>query len=114
MVKIIDYKTYQRKDGEEFYALVVQGGLEAVKSQETGRTYFTAKKATVSCTFTEEMCNSLVGETLPGSIKKVNTEPYEYTIPDTGEVIELNHRYDYISEEDSVIEDNVMKTELVR
>ena len=45
MVTIVDYKTYQKDDGSEFQVLIVQGELEAVKSQETGRAYFTNKKA---------------------------------------------------------------------
>lgn len=112
MVQIIDYKTFHREDGEEFYALVVQGGLEAVKSQETGRMYFTAKKATVSCTFNEAVCKSLLNTSFPGTVKKVETEPYEYTL-DNGEVIERTHRYEYLSEEDSVVEDNIIQPELV-
>ena len=50
MVRIIDYKTRQREDGTEFYLLEVQGGIEMVKSKETGLYYATAKKATVSTT----------------------------------------------------------------
>ena len=50
MVRIIDYKTRQKEDGTEFYLLEVQGGIEMVKSKETGLYYATAKKATVSTT----------------------------------------------------------------
>lgn len=76
MVKIVDYKTHQREiDGEEFYALIVQGGLEAVKSKETGRTYLTARTARVSCAFDEETCKSLIGTELPGAIQKIAIEP---------------------------------------
>lgn len=28
--------------------------------------------------------------------KKINTEPYEYTIEETGEIIEMNHRWGYV------------------
>ena len=113
MVQITDYRTYHREDdGEEFYALVVQGGLEAIKSKETGRMYFTAKNATVSCTFNEATCKSLLNTSFPGNIKRVETEPYEYTL-ESGETIERNHRYEYISEEDDVIDNNIMRPELV-
>ena len=44
MVRIIDYKTRQKEDGTEFYLLEVQGGIEMVKSKETGLYYATAKK----------------------------------------------------------------------
>ena len=39
MVRIIDYKTRQKEDGTEFYLLEVQGGIEMVKSKETGLYY---------------------------------------------------------------------------
>jgi hypothetical protein len=113
MVKIVDYKTYEKEDGTEFHALVVQGGLEAVKSKETNRTYFTARTARVACTFNETMCESLIGTDLPGSIQRVEVEPYEYAIPDTGELISLSHRNEYVGEGETVVKDNVVKKEFV-
>ena len=113
MVKIVGLKTFERKDGSEFCALIVQGGIEAVKSKETGKTYFTARKVNVSCTFDEEMCESLIGSDFPGSIQKVEVEAYEYAIPDTGEMITLTHSYEYVSEEDNVVKSNVVEKELV-
>ena len=109
MVRIVDYKSYQKEDGEKFFALVVQGGIEVVKSQETGRNYLTARTARVACTFNEETCASLVGTQLPGGIKKVATDPYEYTLP-SGETVELEHRYEYLSEDDDVVDKNVVRT----
>ncbi|MEY8850023.1 hypothetical protein AB9K26_14480 [Psychroserpens sp. XS_ASV72] len=113
MVQIVDYKTYQKEDGSEFHALIVQGGIEAVKSKETGRTYLTARKANVPCTFDESTCESLKGTQMPGSIKKVEVETYDYVVPETGEMITLNHRYEYFSEEESIVSDNVISKELV-
>tara|TARA_R110002126_G_scaffold124451_6_gene266563 strand:+ start:4286 stop:4630 length:345 start_codon:yes stop_codon:yes gene_type:complete len=113
MVKIVGLKTFERKDGSEFCALIVQGGIEAVKSKETGKTYFTARKVNVSCTFDEEMCESLIGSDFPGSIQKVEVEAYEYAIPDTGEMVTLTHSYEYVSEEDNVVKSNVVEKELV-
>jgi len=113
MVKIVDYKTYQKEDGTEFYSLVLQSGVEAVKSRETGRTYLTARAARIACTFDEETCESLKGTELPGSIKKVEVEPYEYTVPTTGETITLSHRYEYLDEQESIVKDNVIDKELV-
>lgn len=113
MVQIVNFKTYQREDGENFHVLVVQGGVEAVKSKDTGRTYLTAKTTRVPCTFDEPTCQSLIGTKLPGSIKKVEVEPYDFTIAQTGEVVERSHRYEYISEEDVIIEDNVLEKEEV-
>ncbi len=109
----MDYKTYQREDGTEFHSLVVKGGVEEVKSKETGRVYLTIRKARVSCTFDEDTCNDLIGTTLPGKIEKVKVDPYEYAIPDTGELMTLSHRYEYISEEEVIVKENVVEPELV-
>jgi len=113
MVEIVGFRTYQKDDGDDFHVLVVQGGLEAVKSRQTGRTYITMRTANVPCTFNEVTCEALIGQKLTGAIKKVETEPYEFTIQETGEVIERSHRYEFISEEESIIENNVTKTEEV-
>jgi len=104
MITIIDYKARQNAKGEDFFALILQSGIEMVKSQETGNYYATAKTASVTSTFTEEVCNNLIGEQLPGSIQKVQCEPYEFTIPDSGEIIELNHRWVYLKEGETVEE----------
>lgn len=113
MVKIVDFKTYQKDDGSEFHALVVQGGIEAVKSKETNRMYFTARTVSVPCTFNESTCEALIGTDFPGSIRKVEVEPYDYTIPDTGEIVTLSHRHEYVGEEQSIVKDNVVEKELV-
>jgi len=101
MVTIVDYRERQNSAGESFYALIVESGLEAVKSQETGKTYFTKKKASVPSTFTEEECQSLIGEQMDGSVKKVSCDPYEITDESTGEVIKLSHRWEYFMEGDA-------------
>jgi hypothetical protein len=95
MVSIINYKSATNSAGEEFFLLQVMGGVESVISQETGRAYLTARKATVSTTFDEVTCQNLIGTKLPGGIEKVETEPYAYTIEATGEEIQLSHRYVY-------------------
>ena len=75
-----------------------------VKSKETGNYYATAKTASITSTFTEEVCQSLIGQELPGSIQKITCEPYEYTIKDTGEVITLTHRWEFRKEGDTMEE----------
>lgn len=113
MVKIVDFKTYQKEDGTEFCTLKVQSGVEAVKSKKTGKMYLTAKTASVPCTFDENTCKALIGSELPGSIQKVEVEPFDYEIPDTGEVITLSERNEYVSEQDRVLKENLVKTEEV-
>jgi hypothetical protein len=113
MVKIVDFKTYQKDDGTEFHALVVQGGIEAVKSKETERTYFTARTVNVPCTFNESTCKAMIGTDFPGSIQKVEVEPYDYAIPNTGELITLSHSFQYVSEGEGIVKNNVVEKELV-
>lgn len=113
MVKIVDFRTIQKEDGSEFCTLKVQSGVEAVKSKETGKMYLTAKTANVPCTFSEEICKSLIGSDLPGKIVKIEVEPYEYAVPDTGEVIVLSSRNEYVSDEDAIVKENLVEPELV-
>ncbi|WP_321289378.1 hypothetical protein [uncultured Sunxiuqinia sp.] len=104
MVTIVDHALRKNQEGEEFYAIILQGGIEMVKSQETGRYYATAKRASVPSTFDEQTCKSMVGQQMTGEIKKVECEPYEITIKETGEIIELSHRWEYQSEVESAEE----------
>jgi hypothetical protein len=100
MVTIVDYAERTNSEGKTFYSLIVESGLEAVKSQNTGMTYFTKKKASVPTSFTEEECQAFVGEQIPGSVKRVECEPYTITDEKTGEKVQLNHRYEYFQEGD--------------
>jgi hypothetical protein len=113
MVTIVGYKTFEKENDENFYCLVVQGGIEAVKSQQTGKTYFTARTVTVPTTFDEQTCKGLIGEKISGVVKKVETDPYDYTITETSEIIQLTHRYEYVSEEDNIVDSHVIQPELV-
>ena len=101
MVTIVGYKTAQNEMGEEFYMLVLQGKIEMVKSKETGSYYATARKALITSTFTEEVCESLIGTQMDGEIVKEQCDPYEYTVKETGEIIELSHSYRYLPKEEA-------------
>ncbi len=98
MVRIINYKR-RVAENKEFFVLEVSGGIEMVLSKTTGMYYATSKKATITSTFNEETCKSLIGSEFPGSIVKEECEPYEYTVQETGELITLSHRYVYRAEE---------------
>jgi hypothetical protein len=110
MVRITNYQKRTTEQGKEFFTLELQGGIEVVKSQETGKSYMTARKAIMSCTFDEFTCQSLIGTELPGAVKKVQCEEYSYTIRETGEVITLSHRYEYTDTEEPVVTKDVGKT----
>lgn len=110
MLTIVDYKKRESEGGESFIALIVEGGVEMVRSKATGKFYATSRKASIPSTFNECAAESLLHTQIAGSIKKVDCEPYEYTIQETNEIIHLAHRYEYISEEDDVpFEESVIK-----
>ena len=98
MVKVVGFKALENSEGEEFFGLVLQGGIEMVQSEDTGRFYATAKKCTVASTFDANTCDGLVGEKIPGDIKKITCEPYDYSIAQTGEVISLSHKWQFVPE----------------
>jgi hypothetical protein len=99
MVRIINYKERQKEDGTTFFVLELQGGIEMVKSKETGNFYATAKRAYISSTFNEQTCSALVGSEMEGQIIKEDCDPFEYTVKETGEEIVLSHRWVYVPEQ---------------
>ncbi|MFB3389485.1 hypothetical protein [Flavobacterium sp. LAR06] len=106
MVRIVNYQKRQTEEGKSFFVLEIQSGIEMVLSTKTGQYYATAKKANISSTFDEETCKALLGTEMPGNITKIDSDPYEYTIRDTGEIIMLTHRYAYQPELNSSIPTN--------
>ena len=36
---------------------------------------------------------------MPGSIARMECESYDYTVPETGEIISLAHTYEYLPDE---------------
>jgi hypothetical protein len=110
MVAIVDYKSIERESGDKFFVLVVQGGIETAKSKQTGKVYFTTRTTNVPVTFGEDLCKSMIGTQMDGSIKKVNCEPYDYIIKETGEVIQLTYRYEYVDEILEVVSNQVVES----
>ena len=104
MVTVVEYAERQRKDGTLFYALILQGGLSLVQSKNTGNFYATVKKCSIPSTFDEETAKAMVGEQVPGSVQKKSCESYEWTNKETGEVIELSHRWVYVPEGETIEE----------
>ncbi len=113
MVKVIDFKTRSNELGKEFNVLIVQGGVEPIKSRTTGKIYFSIRKASVPCTFEEAICEELIGTSFEGKIKKIACEPYEYTIEETGETVELSYRYEYVDEAIDLLEEHLVRAEEV-
>jgi hypothetical protein len=99
MVRIINYKERNKEDGTSFFVLELQGGIEMVKSKETGNFYATAKKAFIPSTFDEQTCSALIGTEMAGKIIKEACEDFTYVIKETGEEVTLNHRWVYTTDE---------------
>jgi len=98
MVQVIDYNVRQKEGEKPYITLLLEGGIEMVQSQNTGRFYATVRRCTVSSTFDELTAQRLVGQQMPGTIQRVPCEPYDFIIQETSEVIKLGYRWDYLPE----------------
>lgn len=103
MVTVKTYHVRTKFDGTSFITLELEGGLEMVQSQETGKFYATVRHCSISTTFDEQTAKSLIGSRLPGKVSRVESDPYDYTIKSTGEVIQLAHSYQYQPDDNSVV-----------
>jgi hypothetical protein len=113
MVTVCEVIKRKNKEGVEFNALILQGGIELVKSRETGSWYATSKRASITSTFDDATAQSLIGTQIPGSIKRVETEPYDFVVKDTGEVLELTHRWQYDKEGETIEEKVIADSKVV-
>lgn len=113
MVTIVDFVKRTNIDDVEFNSLILQGGIELVKSRQTGRYYATAKKTSISCTFDDAMCQSLIGTKIPGSVQRVECEPYEFVARSTGEIVTLTHRWVYLKDGETVEETVIADSKVV-
>ena len=95
MVTIIDFKKRENSEGEEFGVLILQGGIETVRSKTTNRPYITARKSSVPTTLDENFAKNMIGKELPGTIERLECEPYEFVNPETGKKIKLDYTYQY-------------------
>ena len=108
MVTVSNYSVRSNTEGKSFITLVLQGDLEMVQSKETGKFYATLRTCSISSTFDENTAALMVGKQMPGSIVKEECESYEYTIPETGEIVNLSHRYTYSPMEQTVVQQKPM------
>jgi len=95
MVQVVGYSLKTPKEGKPYVALELEGEIEMVQSQNTGRFYATVRRCTISSTFDEMTAARMVGKEMAGTIERVSCEPYEFTIKETGEVTLLSYRWDY-------------------
>jgi len=113
MVTITNYTARTNQQGEKFFALTLQGGVCMVQSKESGQFYATAKTATVTSTFDEQTCQSLIGQKMPGEIAKAECEPYLYVIKETGEEVTINYRWVYVPDQQPQMEEVVFDSHLM-
>ena len=99
MITISGYALRQNSDGKQFISLQLQGDVELVQSMNTGKFYATSKRCSMPSTFDETVAKGLIGTRMPGRIERVQCDPYEYAVPETGEVISLAHTYQYVPEQ---------------
>ena len=94
MVQVTSYAVRSRKDGTNFIALQLTGGLEMVQNQKGGF-YATVRTCSIPSTFDEPVAKLMIGQQLDGEIVRVASDPYEFVNKRTGEVMQLSHSYAY-------------------
>lgn len=104
MVKIISHEERLNSDQEKFSVLILESDIQTVAS-ENG-VYFTTRKTSVPCSFSAEIAKKMIGRELPGKIIRVPCESYEFSTVD-GEVIMLNHTYEYSPNEHENMEEAI-------
>jgi hypothetical protein len=95
MVTIIDVVQTKTKDGSPLISLIVMGPMEPKISQATGKVYMSAMRTRIPCTFTMEVARSMIGQTLPGIVKRIECEPYTFTFPGSSKKLTLKHTFAY-------------------
>ena len=95
MITITGIRALQGEKGA-FIALELLGDVEMVQSQSSGRFYATARRCSVPSSFDEQTAHMMIGRTMPGTIERVQCAAYDFTVPETGEVIKLAHTYQYV------------------
>ena len=95
MVTVSSYSVRTRKDGTTFIALELSGGVELVQSNNSGKFYATVRKTSIPSTFNETISKGLIGSQMPGSIVRVQVDPYQFVNQRTGEVLTLQHSFSY-------------------
>ena len=110
MVTVKEYAIRQTKDGREFIALILQGGLHMAQSKQTGNFYATVKKCSIPSTFDEVTAKGMIGEKITGSVQKTSCDPYDFVNKETGEILHLDYRWGYVPE-GATIEEAVFEGE---
>lgn len=95
MVTVTGYVVRKTKDDRSFITLELTGKVELVQSQENGSFYATCRRCSIPSTFDEQLAKSIVGTQMDGEIVRVESEPYDFTNPNTGETMSLAYSWAY-------------------
>lgn len=98
MVRIAQVHLRESPKGN-FISLELQGDIELIQSQTTGKFYATAKRCFITSTFDLPTATALIGQQIPGTIVRMQCTPYDFTNKETGEVMKLTHTYAYVPHE---------------
>jgi hypothetical protein len=104
MVTIVGLEKRKSADGKEFNVISLQGSVVVAISKATGKPYLTARKSSIPCTFDEVLAKSLIGQSLPGEIERIEVDEYEFVIPGTKKKLKLSHSFQYSPEPTTVTE----------
>jgi len=104
MVTIVGLEKRKSANGKEFNVMSLQGSVVVAISKTTGKPYLTARKSSIPCTFDEVLAKSLIGQSLPGEIERIEVDEYEFVVPGTKKKIKLNHSYRYSADPVSITE----------
>ena len=99
MVEIVNCKQVTTVEGKVFTSIEIQGNVRLVKSKLTENYYLAANKTRISSALSLDYCRTLIGQKLPGTIEKIDCEPYEYINPETNEALTLHHTFVYSPDE---------------
>ena len=87
----------------ELFCSVMVVGTPTVYTNEDGKTSIVALKASAPSNLPKSMLMDLVGKQLPGTVIRVETDPYTWVNPRTGEELTLSHTYKYVGEEPELV-----------
>lgn len=95
MVTIVEVAERTAANGNVFCSVMVAGDVSVYTSAE-GKASLVALKASIPSNLPKDVLESMIGNKLPGKVERVETEPYQWTNPNTGEEITLSHTYKYV------------------
>jgi hypothetical protein len=104
MVTIVGLEKRKAADGKEFNVMTLQGSIVVAISKATGKPYLTARKSSIPCTFDEVLAKSLIDQSLPGEIERIEVDEFEFVVPGTKKKLKLNHSFRYSAEPATISE----------